>query len=109
MRERGGGGGYFRKDQIQNPEQFLILVGGGGRGGLRVYSWLTKNRINLGILTQNLLTQASSCITDSLSHTMCVWRLARDIFSVQRSSQSSENGRLHLPVRVHEHRQIWRM
>ena len=33
---------------------------------------LTKNRVYLRFWAQILNTQASSCITDSLSHTMCV-------------------------------------
>ena len=81
------GGGDSCKDQIQSPDQFSISGGysweaqtwvpyvlhekfqsWGERGG--GYSWLTKNRVNLWFWAQNLLTQASSCITDSLSHTM---------------------------------------
>ena len=64
----GGGGGVFLAAsdlKFQSLPWEAPILGG-------EYSWLAKNRVFWGFWAQILNTQARSCITDSLSHTMCV-------------------------------------
>ena len=60
----------FRKGVVflatSDPKSMIIF------SFIWVYSGVTRNKVNCGFWTKIYVTQASSCITNSLSHTMCV-------------------------------------
>ena len=68
---RGGEISYSRSTQTQSPWQILSSAGVG--------SILYQDLVNLDFWTQTLLTWASHCTTDNLSH--FVWRLKNCVIS----------------------------